>query len=66
MKACCMGCRAPSRAMPSMVVTSEPSAWTARTVQDFTDCPSRWIVQAPHEVVSQPTLVPVSPSTSRK
>src|SRR5437868_3177149 len=48
-----------------MVVTSPPSAWTARTVQDFTDSPSRSTVQAPHEVVSQPTLVPVRPRLSR-
>ena len=49
-----------------MVVTARPSACTASTVQDFTDSPSRWIVQVPHEEVSQPTLVPVSPSRSRR
>ena len=27
-----------------MVVTSMPSAWTASTVHDFTDSPSRWTV----------------------
>ena len=49
-----------------MVVTSAPSAWTASRVQDFTDCPSRWIVQVPHDVVSHPTFVPVRPSPSRR
>ena len=39
---------------------SAPSAWTPRTVQDFTDSPSSSTVQAPHEDVSQPTFVPVS------
>ena len=38
-----------------------PSAWTASTVHDFTDSPSRWTVQAPQDDVSQPTLVPVRP-----
>jgi hypothetical protein len=33
----CTGCSVPSSAAtPSMVVTSQPSAWTARTVHDFT------------------------------
>src|SRR4028119_54374 len=41
-KAFCTGCRVPSGAwMPSMVVTSAPSACTARTVQDLTACPQR-------------------------
>jgi hypothetical protein len=49
-----------------MVVISEPSAWTASTVQDLTDWPSISTVQAPQEDVSQPTLVPVSPRVSRR
>ena len=49
-----------------MVVTSVPSAATASTVHDFTDSPSRSTVQAPHEVVSQPTFVAVRPRTSRR
>jgi hypothetical protein len=49
-----------------MVVISDPSAWTASTVQDLTDLPSIRTVQAPHDEVSQPTLVPVSPSVSRR
>ena len=35
-------------ARPSMVVTLQPSAWTASIVQDFTARPSRWTVHAPH------------------
>ena len=49
-----------------MVVTSAPSAWTASTLQDFTLWPSRWTVQAPQLLVSQPTTVPVLPSCSRR
>ena len=32
----CSGCRPSSGAMPSMVVTCAPSAWTASIVHDFT------------------------------
>ena len=60
------GVERPSRAMPSIVVISDPSACTASTVQDFTDWPSTRTVHAPHDVVSHPTFVPVSPTTSRK
>src|SRR5690606_8669285 len=49
-----------------MVVTSPPSAWTASTVQDLTASPSSSTVQAPQWLVSQPTWVPVRPSTSRR
>ena len=49
-----------------MVVTSHPSAWTARTLQDFTDSPSRWTVQAPQLLVSHPMTVPVLPRRSRR
>src|SRR4051812_47603394 len=49
-----------------MVVTSAPSAWTARTVQDLTASPLRWHVHAPQLDVSQPTCVPVSPRVSRR
>ncbi len=60
------GCRAPSApAMPSIVVTSVPSACAASIVQLFTARPSRWTVQAPHWLVSQPTWVPVRPRSSR-
>ena len=51
---------------PSSVVTDCPSACTASTVQDFTDSPSTSTVQAPQEVVSQPMLVALSPTTSRR
>ena len=64
--ACCTGCSSPSGpASPSAVTTSCPSAWAASTVHDFTDSPSSSTVQAPQDVVSQPTLVAVSPATSR-
>ena len=43
-----------------------PSAWTASTVQDFTEAPSSSTVQAPHEVVSQPTFAARSPQISRR
>ena len=62
----CTGCRSLSEPMPSIVVTSRPSAWTASTVQDFTATPSRCTVQAPQLEVSQPTCVPVSPRWSRR
>ena len=51
---------APS-ASPSIVRMSEPEAWAASIVQDFTALPSTWTTQAPHCDVSQPTCVPVSP-----
>ena len=47
---------------PSAVVTDWPAACTASTVHDFTDSPSSSTVQAPQEVVSQPTLAARSPS----
>src|SRR5215510_4391044 len=52
--------------MPSMVVTLDPAAWPASTVQDFTALPSIWTTQAPHWLVSQPTWVPVRFRFSRK
>ena len=52
--------------MPSMVVTWDPSACAARMLHDLMAWPSRWTVQAPHCAVSQPTCVPVSPSSSRR
>ena len=47
------------------VAPDMPSAWTPSIVQDFTDSPFTSTVHAPHEEVSQPTFVPVSPSRSR-
>src|SRR3954451_6288067 len=60
-----IGERAPSCASPSTVVTCDPSAETASTMQLFTALPSSRTVHAPHSPVSQPTFVPVSPSWSR-
>src|SRR6266540_2761180 len=56
----------PSLARPSTVVTSRPSACTAKKVQDLIGVPSSSTVQAPQLVVSQPTWVPVRPSFSRR
>ena len=52
--------------MPSIVVTSAPSAWTVSTVHDLTASPSTCTVHAPQLDVSQPTCVPVSPRVSRR
>src|SRR5580658_2621398 len=49
-----------------MVVMSQPSAWTASTVHDFTDWPFSKTVQAPQLVVSHPIFVPVSSNVSRR
>ena len=64
--ASCSGCSVPSGASPSMVVIDAPSACTARQVHDLTATPSSSTVQAPHWLVSQPTLVPVRPPSSRR
>ena len=48
------------------MVTVAPSACAASIVHDFTDSPSTSTVHAPHDDVSQPTLVPVSPHASRR
>src|ERR1700712_4386084 len=61
-----MGWSSPPLANPSTVSTSAPSAWTASTEQDFTLRPSRWTVQAPQLLVSQPMTVPTFPSFSRR
>ena len=62
----CTGCRRVGSPMPSIVVTSDPSAWTASTVHDFTDTPSSSTVQEPQLLVSHPTTVPTLPSCSRR
>ena len=49
-----------------MVVTSAPSACAANIVHDFTDSPFTSTVHAPHDDVSQPIFVPVSPHASRR
>src|SRR6266404_9678728 len=49
-----------------MVVTARLSPWTANSEQDLIAMPSIRTVQAPHWLVSQPTCVPVSPSSSRR
>src|SRR5262245_58007614 len=49
-----------------MVTTEAPSACAANIVHDFTDSPSSRTVHAPHDDVSHPILVPVSPHASRR
>ena len=62
----CIGCSVPSfAAMPSIVVTLDPFAWTASMVQLLTDSPFTCTTHAPHWLVSQPTCVPVRPMPSR-
>src|SRR5581483_1591660 len=63
--AACTGWSPSPVASPSMVVMRRSRAWAASMVQDFTLSPSTSTVQAPHEDVSQPTLVPVRPTTRR-
>ena len=48
-------------ARPSIVRTSQPSAWTASIRHERTGSPSSWTVHAPQTPCSQPTLVPVRP-----
>src|SRR5919197_5843156 len=64
--ASCTGSSCPSGASPSIVVTDDPSACAARHVQDLTATPSSITVHAPHWLVSQPILVPVRLSVSRR
>ena len=59
--ACWSGWRVAPSAMPSIVLTSAPSAWTASIVQDFALSPLTWTVHAPQLLVSQPMWVPVRP-----
>src|SRR3954471_3384223 len=49
-----------------MVNTVDPDAWAASMVHDLTAWPSTSTTQAPHCDVSQPTWVPVRPSSSRR
>jgi len=43
-----------------------PAACRVSIVQDFTDCPSSSTVQAPQDVVSQPTFAARSPRFCRR
>ena len=52
--------------MPSIVVTSVPSAWTANMRHERTAAPSTRTVQAPHTPCSQPRCVPVRWHRSRR
>src|SRR6266545_7369416 len=61
-----MGCSPSADSSPSTVLTSCPSAWTAKSVHDFTGTPSSSTVHAPQLDVSQPMWVPVRPSVPRR
>src|SRR5262245_16984600 len=62
---CCNGCRPSGLAMPSIVVTSCPDASTPSTQHELTRTPSRMTLQAPQLPLLHPSLLPVSPRTSR-
>src|SRR5680860_341569 len=62
----CSGVSFPSSDNPSMVRMVLPSASTAKTRQARTASPSIITVHAPHAPVSQPRLVPVKVTFSRK
>ena len=64
--ACWSGWRLAPSAIPSIVLISRPSAWTASIVHDLALWPSTWTVHAPQLLVSQPMWVPVSPRSSRR
>src|SRR5665213_611774 len=66
MKASCSGVNSPAGARPSIVVTSLPSASTARIRQELNDRPLIKTVQAPHSPTVQHSLVPVRPNSSRR
>ena len=53
------------RPSPSTVVTRRPPRWRPAVRQAQTGLPSSSTVQAPQSPASQPTLVPVRPSSSR-
>src|SRR5262245_43442463 len=62
----CNGCSLSPSAMPSMVSISAPSASGASTRQLHTRRPSMVTLQAPQSPEPQPSLLPVSPSVSRR
>src|SRR5687767_15142059 len=65
MKACCSGWSFPSLAKPSIVVISFPLHPAARVRHELTNRPSTITLQAPQTPMLQPSLVPVSPRSSR-
>src|SRR5260370_28475486 len=62
----CIGCNASGVPRPSMVVSSSPSCIKARLRQEFTRLPFTCTVHAPHCPWSQPFLVPVRATVSRR
>src|SRR5216684_6855227 len=65
-KAACIGCSASGAPRPSIVVISSPSCIRARLRQELTRRPFTCTVHAPHCPWSQPFLVPVRPTVSRR
>ena len=59
--ACWSGWSVAPSAMPSIVLISAPSAWTASIVHDLALSPLTWTVHAPQLLVSQPMCVPGQP-----
>ena len=64
-QACCTGCRMPSSARPSAVVTRWPAASAAGVMHEVTARRPISTVQAPHAPSPQPSLGPVTPRSSR-
>ncbi len=65
-KASCRGWRWSMEPSPSTVCRLCPSACTANIRQERTGCPSKRMVQVPQTPCSQPTWVPVRPSSWRR
>src|SRR5712692_5110001 len=63
---CCRGWSLDGLASPSIVATSFPAVSTARTRQESTNTPSSNTLQAPQLPLLHPSLVPVSPRSSRR
>src|SRR5713226_7042577 len=63
---CCSTCRPLGPARPSIVLIFLPCASTASIRHEQADRPSTITVQAPQSPVRQPSLLPVSSSSSRR
>jgi hypothetical protein len=63
-QACCTGCRIPSSAKPSTVVTRWPATSAAGVMHDVTARRPINTVQAPHAPSPQPSFGPVIPRSS--
>src|SRR5207253_2884880 len=59
------GCSLPAEPSPSIVWTSRPPACSARNEHELTGLLSIRTMHAPHSESSQPSLVPLKPSSPR-